>query len=671
MNCASKYAFIAEDEEEELVIDSNSADISNDPSSTTTTTTSTLPPQQQPQQQQQQQAPQPYKSFFGFFRSQSQPQQQQQQQQIPQQPQRNLPGKVQKVKKANTNVLVVNLGTVAKESSIVTGDVTFCKNCNSGLSNINSFKEIQLNDGKMVTNVPTKGGFSESENLWTCEFCGEANQVTLDKEEIPSTNIIDYILEAEPTVKKDTNNNNAGKSQKEINEADESFVIFCIDVSGSMEVTSFVKEGMSLPVSLTNVNSEGKTHEKVSYVSRLQCVQLGLLQQIESIAEKYPNKRVGIVTFSDKVTLIGDGSTPEVVLSGKTLDDLSQLIEEGTSFSFSSPIVKTKEKLIQKVCSLRGNGSTALGSATACSIGITAASRGSQVILCTDGLSNMGIGSSKNTEDVYDNLGAMAQRNGTSISVLTIKGTDTKLELIGKLAQTTGGQVDIVDPTNLSEGFKEIISLPTLATEVSIKLIVHNGLYITDSGEKTEKSIFEKLVGNVNQDTTISFEYGVKSSKLIEKDLKSLPFQLQIYYTTLSGKKCVRLITQTQEITTSLDQAEAEADIEVLGLNLVQTTSKMASKGDYEQSRAKNIASAGYLKKVSSKKKTDNQSESTDIYLQQAQVLENHLSSAIQKEGSSSMTPSLRQNQRMDETANVLYNYSSMSTNKAKNKKFF
>ncbi|KAM9980226.1 hypothetical protein ACTFIZ_006498 [Dictyostelium cf. discoideum] len=691
MNCGSKYTFVQDEEEEEedFVVDN---DIFLQGAQQQQVQQQQVQ-QQQVQQQQVQQQPQQQQSrgLFGIFGRSA----------APSAPSAPAPAPINrapnqfkaKIKKATTNVLVVNLGTVAKDSSIQTGDGYFCKKCNCGFSNINALKEITLSDGKKHPNIPTDGGF-DGNKTWKCEFCYEENEIIIDKEEIPQSNIIDYILESEPVGDVNNNNNKTKeekeKDEKEKNEKDDSFVIFCIDISGSMEVTQSVN-GLSIPSSLVSNpgihDNEPSSYEKqaltkVSYVSRLQCVQIGLLHQIESIAEKYPNKRVGIVTFSDKVTMFGDGSTEPVTISDRAkLLDLSQLVEEGGLLQMNNPVSKTKNSLLEKVKTLRGNGSTALGSAVAACVGITGSSRGSQIIICTDGQSNMGLGATEAPEKqqmVFEQIANMAQRSGTSISVLTIKGTDTKLEVIGKLANNTGGEVNIMDPINLNDGFKEILSLPTLATNVSVKLFLHKGLYISDydKNNNIEKSFVERVIGNVNQDTTISFEYGVRSSKLIDKSLKSIPFQLQIFYTTLTGKKCVRMITQTQEITTSSDLAEEHANIEALGINMVQTSTKIASSGDYEQSRAKNYSHAGLMQKVMMKKQKATKVDSNEIdsmsnYMQQAHDIETHLSNTVSNEKSFSSSGDRlksRQQNRDDATANMLYNMSNMNSAKSKKK---
>jgi hypothetical protein len=66
---------------------------------------------------------------------------------------------------------------------------------------------------------------------------------------------------------------------------------------------------------------------------------------------------------------------------------------------------------------------------------------------------------------------------------------------------------------------------------------------------KEQANHVEKEVGNVNADSDISFEYGVKKEFAAHK-IDTLPFQVQIHYTRLDGSKCVRVLTKQQKVRT-------------------------------------------------------------------------------------------------------------------------
>jgi predicted metal-dependent peptidase len=66
-------------------------------------------------------------------------------------------------------------------------------------------------------------------NNWTCDFCNFVTIVDLDEEERPKEDVLDYMLE--PGKQHDDN--------------DTSLVVFCVDISGSMCVTSEIDQLMS------------------------------------------------------------------------------------------------------------------------------------------------------------------------------------------------------------------------------------------------------------------------------------------------------------------------------------------------------------------------------------------------------------------------------------------
>jgi len=83
--------------------------------------------------------------------------------------------------------------------------------------------------------------------------------------------------------------------------------------------------------------------------------------------------------------------------------------------------------------------------------------------------------------------------------------------------------------------------------------------------------------------------------------MKDLPFQLQIIYTKLDGMKCMRVISKKQPITFDRSEAEEKANIKILGLHAVQTSAKLASKGDYMKARAYNYSNKAVLSRAAAK----------------------------------------------------------------------
>lgn len=84
---------------------------------------------------------------------------------------------------------------------------------------------------------------------------------------------------------------------------------------------------------------------------------------------------------------------------------------------------------------------------------------GSSVVLCTDGLANVGLGSFDNiyaaddikkSEEFYERLGEYAKSKGVSVSIVSIEGEECNIEALSRLAELTGGSVERVDPIQLT-----------------------------------------------------------------------------------------------------------------------------------------------------------------------------------------------------------------------------
>mmetsp|Transcript_24445 Transcript_24445/g.24031 ORF Transcript_24445/g.24031 Transcript_24445/m.24031 type:complete len:292 (+) Transcript_24445:1053-1928(+) len=245
------------------------------------------------------------------------------------------------------------------------------------------------------------------------------------------------------------------------------------------------------------------------------------------------------------------------------------------------------------------NGPTALGPALLTSIGIASVGApGSQVVLCTDGLANVGLGAFDEiwTEDqrnqvdsFYNQLGDLAKDKGVMVNIISIEGEECNIDTLNKISDVTGGQVDRVNPLELTQNFANILSLPVIATKVVLKVKLHKGLEFRKEDPLSlseDKTILVKELGNVTDETEITFEYRLKPMKeLLEMEdldlekLKSFPFQAQITYNSLEGNKCVRVITKETAISQDREELEKKANFRILTTNAVQQSSKMVKEG--------------------------------------------------------------------------------------------
>nr|KAG5704944.1 hypothetical protein BaRGS_022786 [Batillaria attramentaria] len=335
-------------------------------------------------------------------------------------------------RRADTNVVTVRFDTLKTPSAMHAGEVVMCSGCQAILSHISKIEE---------------GG---EDKVWKCEFCDNRNIVDVEEEEKPTADDVTFLVE--PSLSTTA----SGPSGR-----DESLVIFCVDISGSMCVTSEVPGYMKLRggSQLRRVQQMSDTHEDqflphqrrdVTYISRLQAVQAAVDHQLGEMCRDYPHRRVGLVAFNCDVTVIGDGTQDVVTVTGDKLKSVEELTKLGSELPAAKAIKETRQSLGEKVFALEEGGPTALGPALVVALSMASHQPGSKVIICTDGKANVGLGKLEDQEnpgddqdpsEFYESIADTANTKGVSVSVITIKGTDCKLVHLGKLAEKTGGQV--------------------------------------------------------------------------------------------------------------------------------------------------------------------------------------------------------------------------------------
>ncbi|XP_064178215.1 circularly permutated Ras protein 1-like isoform X1 [Anguilla rostrata] len=354
----------------------------------------------------------------------------------------------------------------------------------------------------------------------------------------------------------------------------ESLLIFCIDISGSMSITSQVTEA-----------------GKKTYKSRLQCVQQAMVQCICSLNERKPQTRVGLITFNNQVTLHGLGEVPTRVFKEAELIDSDYLKEAALSFPRPLPLSESSEHLERQIQRLTESGATALGPAAL--IAITMASRepGSEVVICTNGKANTEMGnldvddkdphSLMSSTIFYQDLGEYAVNQGILVSVLSIEGTDCRLHELGRLADRTGGKVVIANPNKLQTELQQVLESRIVATHCSVTLLLPTTLTVKGEREQGHKAIRE--VGNVTADKEITFRF-----RASEQDTQILLsggcvfVQLQIRYRRMDGQTVLRVLSVDRRVTQDSSQVLFSLSLSILQLNASQSCAALAVRGRYK-----------------------------------------------------------------------------------------
>ncbi|XP_072128507.1 circularly permutated Ras protein 1 [Mobula birostris] len=474
--------------------------------------------------------------------------------------------------KANINVVSLNLGTLVDINNVQTQamEAIYCQNCSAALSCISRIHH------------------KHADIVWPCEFCRKHNIITQSFRTVPASQDILYVPES---------------LDDDYVNVDDSLVVFCVDISGSMCVTNEVKAANSF---------------RTAHISRLQNVQEAILTSLNHMTQTCPQKRVALVTFNDEVTIYGDGTQMPTKLSDYQLLDSDYLREKGRDYPSPHCIAESLQTLSYTINELREQGATALGPAALVAVSMASKYPGSKVIICTDGKANIGLGYLESVEQdmyacskqFYTDLGEQATLNGVIVSVLTIEGTDCRLAELGKLADRTGGRVNIVNPVNLPNEIQATLEDDVIATDVTVSFVVTEQMYFRYEEQTGNKLV--KQVGNVTKDTELTFEFGIKESHIQTlQDNEKLPFQLQLNFTTRDRRKACRIISQEKHITNNSSLVEESVNITVLGIHAAQLSGRLTMEGRVKEACSKMAEQKELIQKIVEKKHNQ---EEDDIY---------------------------------------------------------
>ncbi|XP_059148823.1 circularly permutated Ras protein 1-like isoform X2 [Physella acuta] len=353
----------------------------------------------------------------------------------------------------------------------------------------------------------------DDDKTWCCKFCGFKNQwlenVVVKTQDVLYVDNLGQELNLEPLT--------------------DYAIIFVIDTSGSMGRTAKVTRPSQILQDIVKKELEEyhrqmrlilgedvpQAAQSTNEVSWLQLLKAAIISKIQELKTNDPQRRVGLITFSDKVMVYKDGMSDPVPLEGGQLVDYAELLRMGHLSEDLRPIFDSADSLIEKIKSLKEEGQTSLGPALVAAEGMVRHCKGSKVILCTDGVANIGIGKLEDSTDheinkFYDNVTKNGKVWGLSLSIVSFD--DCKLQKLGKVADETGGIVERVKPTELDLPLKTELSRQTIATGAEIKFVVHKSMYIKGKEGGMQESNYTYHIGNIMLDKSIPFSFASRSS---------------------------------------------------------------------------------------------------------------------------------------------------------------
>ena len=516
-------------------------------------------------------------------------------------------------KEIDTNVCLIKYDELEKESENNVLRLYQCEKCQAYL---NKYSNL----------IPSNDKYN-----WTCEFCSHENKdLIINKVDLPLNDTI------ENCIAPNANNKVIKKPEK-----DDSSLIFCFDISGSMSQSYNVgtvlknkfdkilgNDNKKNKFKFDNNNSDSDNdfnynQGNTSYISRLDLVKCSIQNNINSLLKNAPNTKVGIVSFGTDIEVKGDCLSNVMMIKEKDMNNESKiksLGEENTNLIKAS-INKSHKEIIKALKATEENGSTALGPAVLMSLSLlNNAKIGSRIFLCTDGMSNLGVGNiSKNKEEAkefYTKIGEMAKVKGVIINLITFQDSESEIEVLMPMIEKSGGEIIRVNPNAILDGFNDLLENEALAVEVELRMNLNKTLTFRDQEEKDlindGSSIVQKL-GNVAKETETYYELKFKKAiKLAEmkdinlEELKNLIFQIEIKYRNKNGGKFIRVISKNMKISDNKEEVEKQANYDIITACEMQKSAKLAGAGLFREAQAQAHITRKFLaknKKISKESK--------------------------------------------------------------------
>jgi len=415
-------------------------------------------------------------------------------------------------------------------------------------------------------------------------------------------------------------------------------------------------------VELLKQDKTGKSSFVTFELSRLQCVQTAVHAQMEALKKSQPETIVALIGFDDSVTVFGDGQDDPLAITDDTLRNYEELLRLGKEEKpkmCSVPLYQSLDMLVEKLYDMHPRGVTALGPALTVAVGMASESPGSKIIICTDGVANVGVGNiSANDVQFYTKIANLARSKGVAISVISMEGENCSVEHLGTAADISGGSVEIVDPLQLGSKVSAMLSKQVIATNLSGEILLSPHLKFTETEQteennnansnNTESSTKNLVLGSVTDETDIGFMFDWRQSfrQEFEKKYETLDFdasktladvlpsgkivfQAQLDYLDASGQKTKKVITCEAPVKHLREEVEKDINSTVIAVCAIQHAAKLAQLGNYDEARIHLVSTQRLLQRGM---KTTRHQKDYMSYIVQAEKLDQFMREAQQYE---------------------------------------
>jgi hypothetical protein len=416
-------------------------------------------------------------------------------------------------------------GELQSKVSEVTGKPVICHSCGAAVTDSGSIKEY----------LPVGLHF-------ICQFCNNLNkidEIQFNSIKAIGKGVIEYLEEIQKVIVKDK-------------------IVACIDISGSMDGAS------------------------------LECVKNSLIETLKDISVNAPESTFALITFTDWISLYNPDGKECIKLNERDIYDENKIFQNFQNFNFNFETVRESyKKWTGLISGLTAMSRTALGPAVFSAFCLLQG--GGRIILLTDGLANVGIGSLMSYSpggrkgEFYRDLGHKCRDHGVMVEIVgvsTSEHSSMELETIGDMARITGGDIYLVDKKELSKTFDALSQADFIGKNVNVKLFIPPCMSLKDaSGDvhfNREENALKAKVGYVNPDRKLCV--ALKSTEDL-KENEDLTVQTQVEYTGIDGKKRIRIYNEKISVTEKQEDIVENFESEVSDEFYIQKSAELGRTG--------------------------------------------------------------------------------------------
>ncbi|KAL4460520.1 hypothetical protein ABPG74_000271 [Tetrahymena malaccensis] len=517
----------------------------------------------------------------------------------------------------NTNIFMVNFSFI-QDRQYQNAQLTTpqCQNCKAFFNKFSISNIMDQNEANQIKNnlfsraqkfygQKAKEALLSDKLIWVCEFCDFPN--TVNNAENLAQQIVEEAVNLQGYFEKTQQPQMSKVQQEQQQTLIENFtknsgeqLIYVLDNSGSM----------------SSVERYNKNGEVVQLSRKLSVIQS--IQEMSNQGSSIQDKEIQLIVFSDEVQIYTNIQKQPHNVNQSSLNNWDQLIAsvQGIQDQMVGVPVENVNDLLTIYRKSNKMGSTALGPAILAAVEIAKSNRGSQIIVCTDGMANQGLGSinqqlQKQATQFYLDVAEYAKQKGVQVSIIGIGDDKMGLQVIGKLAEKTNGSVFKIDLSNLNDKLDNILQDKMIASDVKMKIFLHKNVVLEDRSNDD----LEVDVGNATRESCITFEYLFKHPEEL-KDLPSIPFQAQIEYTDLSGQKQFIVVTKQIKTTQNSSQVDNNLNMNIVEKRMAQKCANLIKQGDVKQAKQYQQQWNNFVEK------NDNYSDYQQQLKQQQQMIE-------------------------------------------------